>query len=99
MKSKGSILQLATTHNLVGTNTVTLPAQEDEFWTISRITASGGSGPLTVTAGSTVILDVDFPMGASLDLDYHESVLHNEYNYNEPFVISCPGAKLNVRYR
>ncbi len=99
MKSKGSILQLATTHNLVGTNTLNLPAQEDEFWTISRITASGGSGALTVTAGSTVILDIDVSMGSVLDLDYHESVLHNEYTYNEAMVIDCPGAKLNVRYR
>jgi len=99
MKSKGSILQLATTHNKKGTGSVSLPATEGEFWTISRITLSGGSGALTVTAGSTVILDVDVPSGIVLDLNYHESVLHNEYTYNETVVIACSGAKINVRYR
>ena len=62
MKSKGSIYQLATTYNKLGTGSVTLPATEDEFWAICRITVSGGSGALTVTAGSTLILDVIPPV-------------------------------------
>lgn len=101
MRSKGSILQLATTHNKLGTGSVTLAADPDEFWAISRITVSGASGALTVTAGSTVILDIvpSQPQGGVLDLDYHESVLHNSYTYNEAVVIACSGAKINLRYR
>jgi hypothetical protein len=100
MRSKGSIIQLATTSNKLGTGTVTLDAEPDEFWAISRITVSGGSGALVVLYnGDTVLLDVDVPSDGVLDLDYHESVLHNDYQYNQSLVVSCAGAKINLRYR
>ena len=97
MKSTASMFELAATENKIGTGSVPIAADADEFWTIARIVVSGASGALTVTIGSTVVLNVDITGFA--DLDFHASPLHNNYTKNEAVAVACSGAKLNVRYR
>lgn len=97
MKSIASMHELATTLHKNDTGTVTIPAKDSEFWTVSRIILSGASGALTVVIGSTTVLDVNIT--GYEDLDFHSSPLHNNYTKNEEVVVSCSGAKINVRYR
>jgi len=91
------MFELAATENKLGTGTVAVAADAEEFWTIARVIVSGASGALTITIGSTTVLDVDITGFA--DLDFHASPLHNNYTKNEAVTVACSGAKLNVRYR